>query len=142
MEFLRNINRSVARIVDEPLAATVITLLARALMAAIFITAGLGKIQGYAGTQGYMQSMGVPGALLPLVILLELGGGLALLAGFQTRLVALALAVFSVIAGFIFHGGADQVSQIMFMKNLAMAGGLLAFTLHGAGRASLDAETR
>ena len=142
MEFLRNINRSVARIVDEPLAATVITLLARALMAAIFITAGLGKIQGYAGTQGYMQSMGVPGALLPLVILLELGGGLALLAGFQTRLVALALAVFSVIAGFIFHGGADQVSQIMFMKNLAMAGGLLALTLNGGGRASLDAESR
>jgi putative oxidoreductase len=89
-----------------------------------------------------MQAMGVPGALLPLVILLELGGGLALVAGFQTRLTGLALAVFTVVAAFIFHGGHDQVSQIMFMKNLAMAGGLLALTLNGGGRASLDAESR
>jgi putative oxidoreductase len=86
--------------------------------------------------------MGVPGGLLRLVIVLELGGGLALLLGFQTRLVALLLAGFSIVAGLIFHSGADQMQQIMLMKNFAMAGGLLAFTVFGAGRLSLDGEAR
>lgn len=109
----------------------------------MFIGAGLSKLgAGYAGTQGYMASMGVPGELLPLVIALELGGGLSLLLGFQTRLVAFLLAGFTIVAGLIFHSGADQMQQIMLMKNFAMAGGLLAFTLSGGGRLSLDGETR
>ncbi|MGD8875847.1 MAG: DoxX family membrane protein, partial [Gammaproteobacteria bacterium] len=66
----------------------------RILVSAIFIMAGINKISGYAGTQGYMESMGVPGALLPLVILLELGGGLAVLLGWQTRIAAFLLAGF------------------------------------------------
>ncbi|MEL0027080.1 MAG: DoxX family protein [Perlucidibaca sp.] len=116
-----------------------LALAARALMAYIFIVAGYGKIVGYAGTQGYMESMGVPGFMLPLVILVEFGGGLALLFGFQTRAAAAALAGFSVISGIIFHAGsADQMQQIMFMKNLAMAGGLLAFVRTGAGKPALD----
>lgn len=143
MEFFRNINRSVADIVAIPALNSVLILAARLLAAWIFISAGLGKTgAAYAGTAGYMESVGLPGALLPLVILLEVGGGLALVAGFQTRLAALALAIFSIVSAFVFHSAADPMQQIMFMKNLAMAGGLLAFTVFGAGRLSLDAETR
>ncbi|TCP12495.1 putative oxidoreductase [Crenobacter luteus] len=118
-----------------------VDLVARALMALIFIVAGVGKLgAGYAGTQGYMEAMGVPGFLLPLVILTELGGGLALLAGFQARIAAFLLAGFSLASALIFHTNfAEQVQSIMFMKNLAMAGGLLMVTLHGAGAFSLDA---
>lgn len=98
----------------------------RVLIAQIFLMAGINKIGGYAGTQGYMEAMGVPGGLLPLVIMLEIGGGLALIAGWQTRLVALALAGFSILSAVIFHADfADQTATIMFMKNFAIAGGLL-----------------
>lgn len=113
-----------------------ISLLARALMAYIFIVAGFGKLTAYSATVGYMESMGVPGMMLPFTILLELGGGLALLFGFQARLVALGLAVFSVITGLIFHGAAEDA--INLMKNFAMTGGLLFLMLHGAGKFSLD----
>lgn len=142
MNFFRSLNGQVATLLSAPGLNTALVVLARLLMATIFIVAGYGKITGYAGTQGYMEAMGVPGALLPLVILLELGGGIALLLGFQARLAALALAVFSIVSAFIFHGGADPMQQIMFLKNLAMAGGLLFVAANGAGRASLDAETR
>ena len=98
----------------------------RVLIAQIFLMAGINKIGGYAGTQGYMEAMGVPGSLLPLVIVLEIGGALALIAGWQTRLVSLALAGFSILSAIIFHANfADQTSMIMFMKNFAIAGGLL-----------------
>lgn len=114
-------------------------LIARLLVAQIFLIAGLGKIGNYAGTQAYMHAMGVPGGLLPLVILLEVGGGLALLLGWQTRWASWALAGFSVIAAVIFHHNlADQTQMIMFMKNLAMTGGLLVLSVHGAGVYSLD----
>jgi len=142
MTFFKAINQAVANTVNTPALATALALLVRILLAAIFVLAGSSKVGGYAATQGYMQAMGVPGFLLPLVIALEIGGGLALIVGFQTRLAAFGLAVFCIIAAFIFHHGADQINQIMFMKNFAMAGGLLALTLHGAGRASLDGETR
>jgi putative oxidoreductase len=140
MNFFRTINNTVAGIVDKPGMATTLALLTRLLLAAIFVIAGIGKIADPAGTAGYMQAMGVPTFLLPLVIALELGGGIALIVGFQTRLAGLALAVFSIVSAFIFHHGSDQISQIMFLKNFAMAGGLLSLTLNGAGRASLDAE--
>lgn len=98
----------------------------RVLISAIFIMAGINKISGYAATQGYMESMGVPGALLPLVILLEIGGGLAVLVGWQTRIAAFLLAGFTVLSALVFHAGfSDQMQSILFMKNLAMAGGLL-----------------
>ncbi len=143
MEFFRNINRQVASVIATPALNSALILAARLLMAWIFIGAGLSKTgAGYAGTAGYMESVGLPGMLLPLVILLEIGGGLALVLGFQTRLATLALAIFSIVSAFIFHSAADPMQQIMFMKNLAMAGGLLAFTVFGAGRLSLDAESR
>ncbi len=113
----------------------------RVLMAAIFVLAGLNKITQYAGTQQYMAAMGVPGALLPLVIATELGGGLLLIAGFQTRVVAFLLAGFSLITGAIFHSNlADQTTFIMFFKNVAMAGGFLIIAAHGPGAYSLDSK--
>lgn len=116
-----------------------IKLLGRILMAQIFIIAGIGKIMGYAGTQAYMASHGVPGVLLPLVILLEIGGGLALVLGWKTRWVAYALALFCVAAALIFHHDfANAMQKINFMKNLAMAGGFLILAASGAGALSLD----
>ena len=111
----------------------------RVLLAAIFILAGFGKIGGYAGTVAFMESNGVPGSLLPLVILTELGGGLCILAGFQTRIVAFLLAGFCLVSGILFHfQPADQGQMINFMKNLAIAGGFLALMSNGAGAFSVD----
>lgn len=116
-----------------------LNLAARILMAQIFIISGIGKITGYAGTQAYMAKAGVPAVLLPLVILTELGGALALLFGFQARWAALALAGFSLLAALLFHlHPGDQMQMINFMKNLAMAGGLLMVVRHGAGAPGID----
>ncbi|HWU68503.1 MAG TPA: DoxX family protein, partial [Stenotrophobium sp.] len=118
-------------------------LIGRILMAAIFVIAGYGKITAYAGTQAYMASAGVPGALLPLVIALELGGGLLLIAGYQTRLLALVLAGFSLVTAALFHNPlADHAMLTMFLKNVAMAGGFLIIAVHGAGPLSLDHRFR
>ena len=139
----QKINGNVAKLVTQPAVNASLAVIARLMASTIFIVAGFGKLgAGYAGTQGYMASVGVPSGLLPLVIALEIGGGLSLLLGFQTRLVAFLLAGFCIVSGLIFHSGTDQMQQIMFMKNVAMAGGLLAFTVFGAGRLSLDGETR
>jgi putative oxidoreductase len=116
-----------------------LTPIARILIAHIFLLSGLGKIGNYAGTQAYMEAMGAPGMLLPLVILLEVVGGLALIIGWQTRWAAFALAGFSIVAAVMFHADfADQMQMIMFTKNVAIAGGLLLLAAHGAGYFSLD----
>lgn len=116
-----------------------IKLLGRILMAQIFIIAGIGKIMGYTGTQAYMASHGVPGMLLPLVILLEIGGGLALILGWKTRWAAYALALFSIVAALIFHHDiANTMQRINLMKDLAMAGGFLILAISGPGALSLD----
>ena len=113
----------------------------RVLMSSIFIMAGINKISGYAGTQGYMESMGVPGALLPLVILLQVGGGLAVLSGWHTRIAAFLLAGFCVLSALIFHANfGDQAQSILFMKNMAMAGGLLFLVSGGKHVWSIDAK--
>ena len=115
--------------------------IARVFLGQIFLLSGLFKISGYAGTQGYMEAMGVPGMLLPLVIALEVGGGLAIIAGWQTRLVAVALAAFTLVAAAIFHNNlADQVQMIMFMKNIAITGGFILLAVHGAGGYSFDSR--
>lgn len=117
-------------------------LLARILMPILFITAGWGKITGYAGTQQYMEAMGVPGFMLPLVILLEFGGGLAILFGFLTRFTALFTAGFTILTAFLFHSNfAEGVNQLMFMKNLSIAGGFLVLGLVGPGAYSIDRLT-
>ncbi|SCX05646.1 putative oxidoreductase [Nitrosomonas eutropha] len=112
---------------------------ARLLLAQTFLLAGISKISGYADTRGYMDAMGIPGTLLPLVILLEVGGALAIIIGWQTRLVSVALALFTLAAAVIFHSNlADQTQMIMFMKNIAIAGGFTLLAVHGAGGYSLD----
>ena len=114
-------------------------LVARILMPILFISAGWGKISGYAGTQQYMEAMGVPGFMLPLVILLEFGGGLAILFGFLTRTTALFTAGFTVLTAFIFHSNfAEGMNSLMFMKNLTIAGGFLLLAITGPGAFSID----
>ena len=115
------------------------SIIGRILIAAIFVISGFGKITGYEGTQGYMESMGVPGATLPLVIMLEIAGGLAIVVGWQTRIVALLLAGFTLLSGIVFHSGfGDQMQMISFMKNLAITGGFLFLVANGPGAFAVD----
>ena len=114
---------------------------ARILLAVIFFMAGIGKIGAYAGTQGYMESQGVPGMLLPAVIGLEIIAPIMLVVGWKIRYAAFALAGFTILSALMFHlNFADQIQSIMFMKNLAIAGGLLLLVNHGAGELSLDSK--
>ena len=115
--------------------------LGRLLLAAIFLISGIGKLLNPAGTIGYISAVGLP---LPdlsyaLAVIVEIGGGLLLIAGYQTRIVALSLAAFTLAAGILFHGNfADQNHFIHFLKNLAIVGGLLQVVAFGAGRLSVD----
>jgi len=112
---------------------------ARVLLSLMFVTSGINKISGYAGTQGFMEAMGVPGGLLPLVIALEILGGLAVMLGWQTRIAAFLLAGFTLLSGLLFHADFnDQMQMIMFMKNVSIAGGFLMIVALGAGAFSLD----
>jgi putative oxidoreductase len=116
-------------------------LAARLLLALIFVVEGWLKIVHYEGTVGYMEGYGIPGALLPLVILTELGGGLLVAVGFLTRLAALALAGFCLLTALFVHlpaASADQNEMIHLLKNLAMTGGFLVLFAFGAGRWSVD----
>jgi putative oxidoreductase len=111
----------------------------RLLIALMFFMSGLNKIFAYEGTQSYMEAMGVPGALLPLVILTEVLLGLAVIVGFKTRLAAFGLAGFSIVSAILFHANfSDQMQMVMFMKNVAISGGFLFLIAHGAGAWSLD----
>ena len=122
--------------------------LGRALLAAIFLISGVQKIFGYAGTAGYMEAMGVPSILLPLVILVEVGGGLALLLGWHARTAAFLLAGFTLLSGLIFHlmpalgaeGQEAQMQMISFLKNVSITGGLLMVIALGAGPVSVAAN--
>lgn len=114
-------------------------LLGRVFLSLIFIVSGFNKITDYAGTQEYMESMGVPALMLPLVIILELLGGIAILIGFKTRIVALLFIGFNVISALLFHSDfGDQTQMTMFMKNIAIAGGFLLLFAQGAGAYSID----
>ena len=111
----------------------------RLLLSMIFIFSGFTKITGYAATQGYMESMGVPGMLLPLVIAVELLSGIAILLGFKARLVAILMAGFSIVSALLFHQfWIDESQMNPFMKNIAMAGGFLMIFAHGPGSYSID----
>jgi putative oxidoreductase len=124
-------------------------LIGRVLLALMFVLAGFGKLfGGLEGTAGYIASVGLP---MPTVLaagagVLELGAGLLLIIGWQARWAALALALFTLVASFIFHAywslPADQqmMQQLMFMKNVSIVGGLLVLFAFGAGPLSLDAR--
>lgn len=123
----------------DRLTAQFAPLAGRLMIGGMFAMAGYSKIGAYAGTQGYMESVGLPGALLPLVIAFEIGAGLALIAGWQTRVIAFLLSGFTLMTALVFHFDlADQVQSLFFFKNVAIAGGLLAFAGLGAGPFSID----
>ncbi len=117
------------------------TLAGRVLISFLFIMAGYNKIGGYEGTQGYMESMGVPGWLLPLVIGVELIGGIAVLVGYQTKIAAFLLAGFTLLTAVIFHSDfSQQMQMILFTKNLAITGAFLLLFVHGPGQWALNSE--
>ena len=130
------------------LASKPLVLIARILLAGIFITAGLSKIGGFEGTVGYIASKGLPfsGLIAALTIAVEVLGGIAIVIGYKARIAGFVLAVFTILAAVIFHNfwdaPADQVyiQNIMFMKNMSIAGGLLLLTIFGAGGLSIDAK--
>ena len=129
---------------------TPVVVLGRLLLALMFILAGISKFSNLQGTAGYISSGGLPMGMLlaPVVAALELLGGLAILVGWQARWAALALAVFTIFASLFFHKFWDvpaaqaTVQKLMFMKNMAVAGGLLMMFSLGAGPGSLDARAR
>jgi len=111
----------------------------RVLIAFMFVMSGLNKINNYGNTAGWMDAMGVPGSLLPFVIVLEVLGGAAIMIGWQTRIAASLFAAFSVMSAAIFHADfSDQNQMIHFMKNVSIAGGFLFLIVHGAGTYSMD----
>lgn len=114
----------------------------RFFLAIMFFMSGLTKISQYEGTQGYMEAMGVPGFLLPLVILTEAVGGLAIILGWKTKYAAITLAGFSVLSAVLFHADfSNQAEMTNFMKNIAIAGGFLTLFVHGPGAFALDNRT-
>jgi putative oxidoreductase len=127
-----------------------LSLAARLLIALLFVPAGFAKLTGFSGTVGYIASVGLPlpelGAALAIVV--EIGAGIALIIGFQTRFAALVLAVFTLFASVFFHAywaaPADQafVAELLFFKNLAVVGGLLGLVANGGGAWSVDARRR
>ncbi len=111
----------------------------RLFLAFIFLMAGVSKIGGYEGTQGYMEAMGVPGDLLPLVIATEILGALAIILGWKTRFVAVAMAGFSILSALFFHADfSNQAEMNAFMKNIAIAGGFLMLFANGPGAFAVD----
>lgn len=137
---------SLAAPVSASAAQDTLALIGRVLIALLFVPAGFGKLTGFAGVVGYIGSVGLPlpqlGAAIAVAV--ELGVGLMFLVGYKTRLAAIVLALFTVAASIFFHNywslPADKafVNQLMFFKNIAVAGGLLAFVAFGAGRFSID----
>jgi putative oxidoreductase len=127
-----------------------LALAGRILLAVLFLPAGISKLTGFAGTVGYISSVGLPlpEAAAALALVVEIVGGVALIVGYRTRVVAIVLAVFTLAASFFFHNywalPADQqmIVQLLFMKNIAVVGGLLTLAAWGAGAWSVDARRR
>lgn len=120
----------------------------RILLGLLFVLSGFGKIAGFEGTVGYIaaQNLPLPTVLAVLTILVELGGGLALVTGFYTRRSALVLAAFTLLTAFVFHAfwaapeAARMMQQINFLKNLSIAGGMLVLAAFGPGSLSIEAR--
>ncbi len=118
-------------------------LIGRIFFALMFLVFGYGKLTGFAGTVSYMGSLGLPAPALVtvLAIIIEIGGGLLVLVGYETRLVSLGLGIYLLVSALIGHSHLGDLNQFQhFMKNMALIGGSLAFVAHGAGAYSLDAR--
>ena len=128
------INNSLVSIINSLIAP-----LGRIFISLIFLMSGINKIDNYSNTSGWMESMGVSSSLLPIVIILEILGALAIIVGWRTKIAAFLLAGFCLISALIFHSDfSNQMVIIAFMKNLAIAGGFLFLFVHGPGNFSLD----
>lgn len=134
---------SALQVRDSSALTSYVPAIGRLLIAAIFLLSGVGKVFAPGGTQAYIAAAGLP---LPVVaylvaVIVEVGGGLLLVLGYQTRAVAAVLIVFTVAAALGFHNNfAEQNQMIHFLKNIAIAGGLLQVVAFGAGGFSLDAR--
>jgi putative oxidoreductase len=111
----------------------------RLLISLMFLMSGLNKIGNYSNTSGWMESMGVSSSFLPLVITLEILAAVAIIIGWKTKIAVFLLAGFCIISGIIFHSDfSNQLEIIMFMKNIAIAGGFLFLVVNGPGNFSID----
>jgi putative oxidoreductase len=129
-------------IAGSKLSLALLPLVGRILISAIFLLSGLSKIAAPTATIGYIASAGLPlpQVGLAVAVIIEVGCGLALIAGFRTRWAAIILALFTVATALAFHNNlADQNQFVHFFKNIAMTGGLLQIVAFGGGRFSLDA---
>jgi putative oxidoreductase len=125
-----------------------LALAGRLLLALLFLPAGISKLTGFAGTVDYISSVGLPmpQVAAALAVVVEIVGGVALVAGYGTRLAAIVLALFTLVASFFFHAywalPADQqmIPQLLFFKNIAVVGGLLTLAAWGAGAWSMEAR--
>lgn len=132
--------RSISARLDA-LSRTFAPVFARTALSVVFLISGLTKLSQYEGTQAYMSSVGVPGAFLPLVIAFEIFAPLAVILGWQARIAAFLLAGFSLVTALLFHFNfADQIQSIMFMKNIAIAGGFGLIFANGSGAFSLSRQ--
>ena len=112
---------------------------ARVLIGALFLIAGLGKLGDVAGFAGYLTSGGLPAFLAWPSIIFEIALGVSMIVGYQVRIMAFLGAGFSILAGLLYHfNPADQMQFTMFLKNLAIAGGFLMLAVHGAGAVAID----
>lgn len=137
------VSTSIQNVSDASTTRASLVLVGRIFIAAIFLLSGFSKITAPAMMIGYIQSVGLPlpAVALGLAILVEVGGGIALVLGYHTKTVAAIMALFTVVTALAFHHNlADQNQFIHFFKNIAMAGGLLQVIAFGAGRFSLDAR--
>jgi len=117
-----------------------IELAGRVLLASLFVLEALSKLSAYEAAQSYMRAFGLSGQILPLAIAVELGGGILIVLGWQTRIAALVLAVFCATAAVVFHTKFGDRNQLVhFEKDLALAGAFLIVCACGAGRYSIDA---
>jgi putative oxidoreductase len=116
-----------------------VLLVARCLIAGVFLWSGIGRISGYDETGLLIEPEGLVGQLMPVAVGVEIAGGLLLIVGYKLRYVALALASFSVVTALLFHANfVDRSQMFHFLKNFAIVGGLLALYVSGPGRLSFD----
>ena len=111
----------------------------RILISAIFLLSGISKASAFESTEGYMAAMGVPAEVLPIVIVFEIGAAIAIIIGFKTRVIAFMLGGFTLLTAVLFHNPlGEQIQFIMFMKNIAIAGGFLFLVANGPGALAID----
>ena len=123
---------------DETTDSSVL-LVARCLVAGLFLWSGIGQVTGYDETAIFMSRHGVIGNLLPIAVFIELSGAILLVVGYRMRFTCLALAGFCVVTALLFHANfGDKAQMFHFLKNAAIAGGLLALYVAGPGRMSFD----